>query len=114
MVIEHKACSPAVSVAVKVTMCVPASPVVGVHEKTLLTGRAVVGSAGDIDAPDGRPTALSVIVWPKSASEACTVKLNGSPASTVSVPPHVGVGGLSNTGGTPACATSWMRKSTAT
>ncbi|MFN8642104.1 MAG: hypothetical protein U0802_10785 [Candidatus Binatia bacterium] len=75
-VIEHEACRLALSVAVNDRTCVvPASPPPVVHAKALLTGLAVVGNPGVSVAPLGRPTAFIVTFWPKSLSEAWTVKL---------------------------------------
>src|SRR5262249_10556637 len=88
----------------------PACEIDGVHDSTLLTGFPVVGSGGVIEAPGGRPATFSVTVSPASASDACTVKLKGTPVGVVIVLPHTG---CENVGGVFTCGPSSMKKSTA-
>src|SRR5437867_6176004 len=92
----HSADSPVLSVAVNVTTNVPTCADVGVHEKVLLTGLPLVGNGGDIVAPSGRPTTFRVTISPGSPSDAWTINFKMLPATTVSILPHVGVGGWSN------------------
>jgi len=49
-------------VAVNVITYVPASAAVGVQEKVLLTGLPLVGKAGVMVAPAGRPATFKVTV----------------------------------------------------
>jgi len=90
MVIEHRVCNPLLSVAVNVITYVPISAAVGVQEKVLLTGLPLVGKEGVMVAPAGRPAAFKVTVWPRSGSDACTVKFNVFPTFAVVVDPHAG------------------------
>src|SRR5207247_5144299 len=98
------ACSPLLSVAVKVITYVPASAAVGVQEKVLLTGLPLVGKRGVMVAPAGNPATFKVTLCPGSGSDAWTVKLRVVPTFTgVGVgAPHTGADeGLLKTGGLP-------------
>jgi hypothetical protein len=87
------------SFAVKVMTWEPVWFAAGVQLKTLCTGLPDVGSAGVIVAPAGNAVLVRVTVFPASASEALTVKVNACPTFAVNVVPHVGVG-ETNSGGT--------------
>ena len=98
------ACSPLLSVAVKVITYVPASAAVGVQAKVLLTGLRLGGNCGVMVAPAGSPAAFKVTLCPGSGSDACTMKLRVVPTlAGVGVgAPHTGADeGLLKTGGLP-------------
>ena len=90
-VMEHRACPPGL-VAVKVMTNVPNCSAPGVQLNTLDTGFPVVGNAGVIVEPEGKPTPFSDTTSPKSGSDACTVNVKALPTCPLMVDPQAGVG----------------------